>query len=318
MLTKSGKIPVCHRFLPCFIIVNSLPPKVDTQQTETSYADPVSYQFKRSPQVMEPHHYRAQIQKFSCKPARDQAARQRENQRRHRARVKGRIDDLEAELCRTQRELEEALKRIDRLTGEVQRLQHALDSTPELGPGVLRTSTPETTSPSSQLHVPPISQPKRGGQVPRIMDRSGTYHSTEGQFPSCKPTGAVTKEPAELDACRQCDTSIAHCECSSQIHHLRNSSTKPAAHLWGNGILQTAPDTANDDCPLLPPTIPGESTIPCRDAFLIIEERSTPEFDLSVATEWLKPGFRRATVPGTGCRVETHILFALVDHITSG
>jgi hypothetical protein len=54
----------------------------------------------------------------------------------------------------------------------------------------------------------------------------------------------------------------------------------------------------------------------CRDAYSIIKDRGDPEFDVSVANEWLKPGFRRAIAPGTGCRVQTHILFAFVDHIT--
>jgi hypothetical protein len=76
-------------------------------------------------------------------------------------------------------------------------------------------------------------------------------------------------------------------------------------------------DDPNDDCLLLPPPGAGESTIPCRDAYSIIKARGTPEeVDLSLANEWLKPGFRRAIAPGTGCRVQTHLLFAFVDHIT--
>ena len=267
---------------------------------------------------MEPNQYRAQVQKFSCRPVRDQAARQRENQRRHRARVKGRIDDLEAELCKTQRELEEALKRIERLTSDVQRLQHALDSTPQQGTCVSQTSVPETTSPLSPNHLTPTSLSREYAQTPRTLDGLDASHLTDVSCLPVSPPGSVTKGPVEADVRRKCDISIAQCECTSQIHHLRGSTTTHAAQPRESGVLQSDLDTPNGDGPLLPATTPGESTIPCRDAFLIIKERSTPEFDLSVATEWLKPGFRRATVPGTGCRVETHILFALVDHITSG
>ena len=37
--------------------------------------------------------------------------------------------------------------------------------------------------------------------------------------------------------------------------------------------------------------------------FSIIKDRGDTEFDLSVANEWLKLGFRRAIVPGTGVEI---------------
>jgi hypothetical protein len=71
----------------------------------------------------------------------------------------------------------------------------------------------------------------------------------------------------------------------------------------------------NDDCQFLPAPSPGESTITCREAYRIIREHMA-DVDLEAATESLKPGFRRAIIPGTGCRVQTHILFSFVDRIT--
>jgi hypothetical protein len=93
-------------------------------------------------------------------------------------------------------------------------------------------------------------------------------------------------------------------------------STQPTTEPHADVELITDLEDPTSDCPLLPAPSPGESTIPCRDAYLIIKERGSLEFDLSSANEWLKPGFRRAIVPGAGCRVQTHILFAFVDHMT--
>ncbi|KAM7199689.1 Glyoxalase/Bleomycin resistance protein/Dihydroxybiphenyl dioxygenase [Rhypophila sp. PSN 637] len=76
--------------------------------------------------------YKAAIHKFSTKPPGYEAARQRENQRRHRARVKSRITDLEAKLEETEARLDEALRRIEELTAEMQRLQSHTTQIPSL------------------------------------------------------------------------------------------------------------------------------------------------------------------------------------------
>ena len=69
-----------------------------------------------------------------------------------------------------------------------------------------------------------------------------------------------------------------------------------------------------DNCALLPPPGPGESTMLCRDAYSIITQR-LEDVDYDAVTEALKSGFRRAMAPGDGCRVQTHILFSFVDRI---
>ncbi|KAL2258720.1 hypothetical protein VTK26DRAFT_7859 [Humicola hyalothermophila] len=281
---------------------------------------------------MESNKCRARVYKFSSKPPRDQAARQRENQRRHRARVKGRIEELEAALSGTQKQLDEAQKCIDRLTGEVQRLQHALDSTranswpDSVVP--LRADTAsesEPAGPGSQLV--PVSK-SQTDVAPQTPDGFYASHLTEAPVapvphPRPAPLSSITLTEAtgiNIDAALRSAVSTTQSSCGSKLHEIYAGAVQgatlrelalPAADLTGT----TATD--DDDCPCLPPPTAGESTIPCREAFLIIRDRSAPDFDLSAAAEWLKPGFRRATVPGTGCRVQTHILFALVDRITS-
>ncbi|KAK4150638.1 hypothetical protein C8A00DRAFT_46026 [Chaetomidium leptoderma] len=191
--------------------------------------------------------YRTQVHKFSCKPPGHDAARQRENQRRHRARVKGRVAELEEALSKAQNNLDDALGRIESLTAEVQQLRHALGS-------------------SSTFQRRPTASQEQGAGVGNSIvdcadDRRKDQHAVRPEFPH--PIIPETRTPA--------------------------------------------PD---NDCPLLPAPGVGESTMPCRVAYSILKDRSAPEVDLSAANEWLKPGFRRAIVPGAGCRVQTHILFA--------
>lgn len=245
---------------------------------------------------MEPEEYRARVHKFSSKPPGHDAARQRENQRRHRARVKSRINELESALSDTQSKLEDALRQIESLTAEVQRL-HALGS---------ETPTPQRQAVISQEpdHFEPdqVTQQKQSrpssSSGPDIRERVCGI-SPPYIIPPRQPTN-----PASPDA-TDSDTQSPH-----------STSTPIPANVQNDRIPLADFENPENDCPLLPAPGTGESTIPCRDAYSIIKERSSPEFDLSAANEWLKPGFRSAIVPGAGCRVQTHILFAFVDHIT--
>jgi hypothetical protein len=240
--------------------------------------------------------YRTRIHKFSCKPPGHDAARQRENQRRHRARVKGRITELEELLSSTQSRLEDTLKQIQHLTAEVQRLQDAPGARPA-------TSTHTTTQqPFLEPEISPGLNPFDIGVSSGIPEQTLTAFdplptlTTTNTHREIKPT---TPEP-NLSSTRALQTTSQH----------------PLAALPTSSPPISDFEDADDDCARLPPPSPGESTIPCREAYAIIKDRSPPEFDLSAATEWLLPGFRCAVVPGTGCRVQTHILFAFVDHIT--
>ncbi|KAK4244079.1 hypothetical protein C7999DRAFT_44203 [Corynascus novoguineensis] len=212
--------------------------------------------------------FRTQFRKFSCKPPGHEAARLRENQRRHRARVKGRIAELEAALSNTQTRLNEALQRIDALTAEVHRL-HTLNL-----------------------------------DLPNSQQRKIVSSSTVVSGSCC------SRRQGEVIATPQSNRAV---KWNPAVQDIEPPTTK---NVHDDGELAGNVENPNDDCPLLPAPGTGESTIPCREAYSIIKERSTPEFDLLAANEWLKPGFRRAIAPGMGCRVQTHILFAFVDHIT--
>lgn len=67
----------------------------------------------------------------------------------------------------------------------------------------------------------------------------------------------------------------------------------------------------------MPPPSPGKSTTRCQDAYVIIAQQNYRWLDISAIRRWLEPGFRGPIVEGDGCRVETDLLFALLDFISS-
>ncbi|KAK4194380.1 hypothetical protein QBC40DRAFT_35061 [Triangularia verruculosa] len=252
---------------------------------------------------MEPDLYQNRLHKFSCKPPGHDATRQRENQRRHRARVKGRIAELEASLLSAQSRLDDALKRIESLTAEVQRLQHA--------PGSRSTTSIQTTA-QQQLVLEPATCLERGAL--NRAESDGITEQSLSALDACSRAEAIPTVSTTLSG----ETSVVTWEpIFLATQEPRSTSPQPLAKLPANSLSAPSFEDQNNDCAFLPPPSVGESTIPCREAYSIIKDRNSPEFDLSTATEWLKPGFRQAVVPGTGCRVQTHILFAFVDYITS-
>lgn len=71
-----------------------------------------------------------QIEKWSSKPADYNATRVRNNQRRHRARVKSHIQDLENRLQETNSKLESALSTVASLTAELEALRRGTSTAP--------------------------------------------------------------------------------------------------------------------------------------------------------------------------------------------
>ncbi|CEJ93525.1 hypothetical protein VHEMI09106 [[Torrubiella] hemipterigena] len=94
----------------------------------------------------------ALVTKWSIKPANHNTTRVRNNQRRHRERIKNRIEYLEAQLAETQAELERARQTIKDLNAKVEgcsQLSH---------PGNPTTAAPtSTTTLHALLHEPAIS-----------------------------------------------------------------------------------------------------------------------------------------------------------------
>ncbi|QSS64958.1 hypothetical protein I7I51_02034 [Histoplasma capsulatum] len=75
-------------------------------------------------------------------------------------------------------------------------------------------------------------------------------------------------------------------------------------------ILPDIPDTSNSDYTLSPA---DESTTPCSQAFIFISQQNFKGLDASSIERWLCRGFRQATDPREGCRVENTLLLQVLD-----
>ena len=196
------------------------------------------------------------IRKWSLKAPDHEANRVRNNQRRHRERVKRHIADVEARLAESQLQLEVALLKNAELEDRLrlQEPQDASDSIPlRRAPGLMVQRTRLSLDDSAQL-LPSLSS---------IADLS--------------------------DAALQSPTP-------------------------NNDTVAEARERA---CSNLPPPARGKSTTSCKDAYIIIAQQNYRGLETTAIEAWLEPGYRGAIVKGGGCRVESHLLFALLDFITA-
>ncbi|KAF4309801.1 hypothetical protein GTA08_BOTSDO03266 [Botryosphaeria dothidea] len=278
--------------------------------------------------------YKNQTHKFSSKPPERQAARLRENQRRHRARVKSRIAALEAALASTQSRLDAALGRADELAAELAALQCAGKNG---GQGI---SPPGPRKGAAQLLD--ALDGGCGGAAASAL-REGRESSGESDPEGL--AGARKDRPArsESEASLLEDDGMVRRERSGVLNTLVSGPTpsvpsacnlwnrRPSPHVveaprkWDGGSSGEAEKEEEEEeeelpgnaCSHLPPPGPGESTMTCRAAYAIIDEQKLQDVEPETLRVWLRPGFRRASVPGGECRVLTHSLFAFVDHISS-
>lgn len=104
------------------------------------------------------------MDKWSSKPADHNAIRVRNNQRRHRARVKSRVEDLEQRLEQTNAKLEAALSTISGLTAELEVLRshhrpHSLQnqsSRQDASPIVPQSASSRPTANTAQSSLPSV------------------------------------------------------------------------------------------------------------------------------------------------------------------
>lgn len=270
--------------------------------------------------------------KFSSRPrpADCNAARIRNNQRRHRARVKTHIADLETRLGETKAHLDAALAKINQLTAEVEALRKRPD-----------TRRPASTDPeSSRTQSSPDSRPKADAQSSMLPSlhccaspsscpfAERTISEMTGPSAADGPSSLVADVLRSLSTVRMGNSVITHLPNTSSAASQEGRPPTGCAgdrlpphqsHSHGESDHKQS-DTGvipDSDCNDLSPPCPGESTTTCRDAYKVIEQQNFSGLDVAAITSWLKPGFRRATQQGGGCRVETHLLFALLDYISS-
>ena len=269
-------------------------------------------------------------QKWSWKPKKDKAARIRDNQRRHRARTKAYIMDLEEQLAATRSKLEEALARNEELEAQIRQLCQSRTATAAV------EASAQTTSRVTDLAV------ALSGTQHRIVTKDPSRDASllvavGGEHVSAESVGPAASSPSTSN----CDFSNHDCpspQSDSSVHSPPQQSAagiaspaavysdppdisapcscvSPADDVTGDA---NATGRANDpDCNHLPPPAPGESTIHCKTAYRIIEDRNFKGMGLNAIQQRLGPGFRRAVIRGDGCRVDSHLVFALIDDISA-
>ncbi|KAK2038782.1 hypothetical protein LZ31DRAFT_599387 [Colletotrichum somersetense] len=268
------------------------------------------------------------------------AARLRDNQRRHRARVKAHTAELEAQLAETKARLDAALDEIARLAGQVESLRRgSLVAEPSADPGRRRRRRPDSPARETRAHP----RPERAAEAPTPCD-GGASRPSFRPFggpvvsgiadPSSVQEGASAGEPdvpgASLPAVRASSPAAA-----ARLPRVSGPPTRdepPRPRSLGNcdrdrtrvdGEAHAAqPDVlaammSGRGCEDLPAPQSGESTAQCTDAYNVIEQLNFSGLDVGEITRRLKPGFRKAVEKGGGCRVNTQLLFALLDYISS-
>ncbi|KAH7230640.1 uncharacterized protein BKA55DRAFT_583180 [Fusarium redolens] len=239
------------------------------------------------------------ISKWSLKAQDHNATRVRDNQRRHRARVKARIESLETELTQSRQELRIALARIE----ELEALVAARDSAAYAMSSRFNDSAPEPFSRSDQAI---IEQPLPA-EEPRLLggglDIQGYCHRLSR--PANQPSGQqhYDRSPAPSPVTR------------ALTEDPTASSSIPADQTAANSVVFSLIAQYDHDG-RLPLVAPGESTTLCRVAYEIIAQQNMAGIEMLDVEQWLWPGFRRATKQGEGCRVDTKVLYALIDYMS--
>jgi hypothetical protein len=247
------------------------------------------------------------MSKWSSMPDDHKTVRLRNNQRRHRKRVKDHIAELESRLAETQVQLDQALARIARLAEELEQAKT------QPNPMVLES---HQTSEKISTARNGADEPLNGGH-------------------GCQLTSV--QEPPKLPS-RQHGRQVIQRgkdKTSQQIYLAPNQAIISGASAWNPSLVLSAPWTSDmtmealtpnyeafaesedQDCCNLPLPEPGKSTTRCRDAYFIITQQNYKAIDSSFIHKWLEPGFRGAIAEGDGCRVDTDLLFTLLDFISS-
>jgi hypothetical protein len=274
--------------------------------------------------------YSGMTGKWSSKPKEQAAARVRENQRRHRARTKAYIAELERRLSEMQARLNNTLMQNSRLISELEKLQGgspkpcAVNDTAEVTAdrNLIRLAviSSQASSPS-----PSSTSPKKGGRLSSLLP---SFKSTDKSLYTLYPSGQETYQAAQPSPAVLTRSEVGTVSSAMKLSEhgrsytyaqscLPNTTCSPLSVTIATSFSQGAEDLAviQVDCSHLPPPKLGESTIPCKTAYRIIKEQNYNGMDSSTIGEILAPGFRSATVQEDGCRVESNRVFSILDII---
>lgn len=286
------------------------------------------------------------ILKWQTRSRIDTATRVRNNQRRHRARVKSYIVELEHKLMQTQQALLETQERLDQITKVhndqlvrsckrcKQRMANAAErrKPPLAEPDLPNTSNSNEQNPflftalEDKVQSRPILRdrkvvstqqdniPTNSGQVSTIPKLSYAHSSPcASQTTSTWTYGEVcceiVKEKlkiSEREYSPRMQSSIIPLLPQNQFIDDTRSGTEYFAR--SKHLTSIVSDLQAPEA--------HESTTQCRSAFQMIEQHNIRGLDMSIVYTRLMPGFRLPRNEQDDCHVENKILFALLDFVS--
>jgi hypothetical protein len=227
-------------------------------------------------------------------------ARVRENQRRHRAKIKDQVATLEKRLAEKEVLLAKAEERIVELTAayEVEHLRAGEKQTECVSDEALIDT--QTTLLAGL--VPPIEVAQSPTAFPDGDSTTSRKRPCEGRCPWVYLSTVGTTKSQPSPTSESFDTI---------------ESTNDVITLTGQSSYTETVELATKQCLDLDPPRFGESTTLCITAYNLIDQQNYRGLETSTVYQWLRQGFRSGHDRLDGCRVENSILFSLLDFVSS-
>lgn len=230
-------------------------------------------------------------------------ARVRENQRRHRAKIKDQVTTLEDKLAEKEALLAKAEEQIAELTAalEFERSrprERQIETTPDTS-----FADTEQTTPEEFIQPDEIQLQQSRTSVDEDFTPAGK-RPCEGRCPwvYLATVGTADSQPSPLPSSSSRDS---------------NDSPKDMITLTGSSSYTETVELATKQCLDLDPPRFGESTTLCITAYNLIDQQNFRGLEISTVYQWLRQGFRSGHDRMDGCRVENSILFSLLDFVSS-
>ncbi|RDI77153.1 hypothetical protein Vi05172_g12903 [Venturia inaequalis] len=218
-------------------------------------------------------------------------SRVRENQRRHRARVKNQVATLEEQLVEKEALLAKAEERIAELTAALEAESTSTSSF---------ESSEETTLPE-EFVLPADTHLQQASTIDEEFS-SADERPCEGRCPQAylATIGIIDSQPSP-----------------STNPGDSNKSPNKTIELTGSSSYTETVEFATKECLGLDPPRSGESTTLCITAYNLIDQQNFRGLETGTVYQWLRRGFRSGHDRTDGCRVENSILFSLLDFVSS-
>jgi len=225
-------------------------------------------------------------------------ARVRDNQRRHRAKIRDYVQELEQKLAENQALLAEAESKVFELTAALELERLRAEKTQSL------CQSSEFCS-SHQAEVPLPDGPTQSMEL-RI--------NVSDAYPSHARKRCCASDCPLMDQCALCTPQASHTKTAVSSHNIEQS---PAGNCPKSASFTETLELAKEQCLDLKPPQHSESTTLCITAYSLIDQQNFRGIETATIYQWLRQGFRSGCDTQDGCRVENNTLFSLLDFLSS-